>query len=372
MPQPDRPNFAHLPKSEEIAAQLAMAGIESVSAIELFPFSASTPVFLIKLGKPFAGRKRIVLRGEQQNGNRFLTPAERSIEKEIHVLQLLRSLGIATPEVYCDGQIFNAPGYDLEGNANDEPFRFFFMECVRGIAIDQPIRNSRGRERLKLYERVAEIYAKTHRHKGASYGFVTTPVDAGNGQQHPTLQRFLGQLLATKCHLPDQCIEAPVRDELKRFADTTLVTLETAIADSGYQAEASFVYQDGFAGNMLIDGDVITMLDVASAAYSEAPSDFTTFITTLNAVLLETDAGVQGWQHFFNSYAEQGGNLPPDEVLLPLMRLFIAEAILSYVVYCRESPSAKRQGKALPALQKARNVMIKPAETIPELISLVS
>jgi hypothetical protein len=85
-------HFGFLPALEDVVEQVEAAKLGCVRNIELFKFSSCTPAFQVDLERTDGSADRIVMRGEQQNDLLVMSPEERSIEKEIWMLNRVRDL----------------------------------------------------------------------------------------------------------------------------------------------------------------------------------------------------------------------------------------------------------------------------------------
>lgn len=357
------PYFRLMPDAAEVAQCLERAGLGQVSSVELFSFSSCTPAFDVRIAAA-EGERRIVLRAEQQNDLLVTKPEEHSLEKEIWMLDYIRRLGIGAPKVLLDGRILSVPGYDSAGKPAGE-FRFFLMGFAEGMAMDRHIRDAAPDERKQLLTRVAGIYARIHSQTGTEYGLTGRYGSVVDGA--PSLETFLQELLGKKADLADQCLKDDLGDLVRNFADQTIARLKRSIAEEGYEPTPRLVLYDGFAGNMLVEGDSISLIDMALVGYFEAVTEFCTVIFSLRDELFGDAATEADWQWFAGEYVRQGGVMPPPKVTVCLLHLMFVNLLLHNVIYCHEFEAPRKRDQVQPLAERARRLMSLQPGSLDEL-----
>ena len=337
------PYFPVMPSHTQLVSKLeAILGV-SVAGVELFPHSSCTPAFRAQLDSPYKGRRQLVIRGEQQNDMLVTEPAERSLEKEMWTLNRVRQLGIGVPALLAEEDVFCVPAYDVNGDKQSD-FRFFLMEFAEGVAIDRRIIESSPKERRRLLARVAEIYATVHAVTGSAFGLADSNGRTVSG--HRCLEDFLNALLQRKADLADQLISENLGAHVRRFCDREIGVLQELLKKDGYQPVPRLVFYDGFAGNMLIDGDAITMIDMALAGFFEPLTEFCTVIYSLKSILFSENDSDSEWEQFLQAYRSHGGQLPPTHILVRLMHIMCVNLMLHNAIYCRSFQDAGRQSQS--------------------------
>ena len=91
--------FKVLPKKSEILSKLSELKIGKINDIFLFDYSSCSAVFCVKVLDQNNNEKKIVIRGEQQNGNTQYPKTIYSLEKEIKVFEQMLRLGLNVPKV---------------------------------------------------------------------------------------------------------------------------------------------------------------------------------------------------------------------------------------------------------------------------------
>lgn len=362
------PYFPVMPARKEMVERLAELGIRAVRAVRLFKYSSCTPAFCVEIEKPNGKHERVVLRGEQQNDLSVTSPDERSIEKEIYMLKKLRALGVNAAEVLLDGQIHTVPGYNERGDLVGD-FRFFLMEYVEGTAIDRRIHASSSVERLRLLDQVAAVYARVHSIQGTEYGLVDRHGHATSG--HASLREFLSSLMLKKAVLAAKLLSIDFSVQIHRFCDGVLSQLCAELDQAEYTPRPRMVLYDGFCGNMLIEGERITLIDLALAGYFEAVTEFCALIFPLNALLLKREGDQRYWDHFVNSYTSYGGVLPPTALMLGLLHVMFVNLLVHNAIYCGESRGLDKRAKASQLMESALAVMAKKPRSIDDLIHMI-
>ncbi len=358
------PYFTLMPAEADVREFMRTQGIGTVREVSLFEFSSCTPAFEVLVADAVAGGRRLVLRGEQQNDLSVTEPEERSLEKEIWMLNRTRAQGVGVPDVYLDGAVAAIPGYG-RSRQQERPFRFFLMEFAPGVAMDRLILGSTEADRCRLLNRVAEIYARIHAVEGQAYGVVDARGQPVAGKED--LTAFLRALLGKKARLVSRLFGAATGREVDRFVRDALDKLAGEIEKSGYRPKPRLVLYDGFAGNMLVEGETISMIDMALGGYFEAVTEFCAFIYPLKDMLFPAGRPSLYWTHFLEAYMAHGGVLPPPVVRTPLLHVMFVNLLLHNAVYCKESIGPDKQAEADRLMGRAARLMEAEAVSVPQL-----
>jgi len=361
-------HFIFLPSREEVVRRIEDAGLGRVRNIKLFKFSSCTPAFQVDLERTDGRAERVVLRGEQQNDILVMNSDERNIEKEIWMLNRVRSLGLNAPEVLLDGQIFSTPGYDSSGEFNQD-FRFFLMEFTGGKAMDRQVKEAGEAERLRLFDRIAEIYARVHSVEGNQYGVADGKGNAVFGETD--LETFLARRTERLCDIIADLGKVSFADEVRRFAAREAGALCKDLRDSGYNPAPRLCLIDGFCGNMLVDGDRINLIDMAMGGFFEPVTEFCAFIYPLRELLLEQTGERTYWEHFLNAYEKHGGRLPALPLVARLLRFMFVHVLVQLLIYWKESPSAEQQRKAEALSEKMSGLMDLRVEGLSDVVRVI-
>lgn len=361
-------HFGFLPAREEVIERIEAAGLGRVRNLELFKFSSCTPAFQVDLERTDGGAQCIVLRGEQQNDLLVMNPDERSMEKEIWMLNRVRSLGLHAPEVLLDSRILSTPGYDPAGKPAQE-FRFFLMEFTGGKAMDRQVKEADETERLRLLDRIAEIYARVHSVEGKQYGVADGSGNAVFGESN--LENFLAQRTERLCDIIAGLGEASLADEVRRFAAQEAGPLCRNLIDSGYPSSPRLCLIDGFCGNMLMEGDRIHLIDMAMGGFFEPVTEFCAFVYPLRELLLESADESTYWEHFLGAYEKHGGRLPSLPLIARLLRFMFVHVLVQQLIYWKESPSAEQQRKAEALSAKMSGLMSSRVDGLQDVVTAI-
>lgn len=338
------PHFGMLPAREDIVDKIEQAGLGIVKGIELFPFSSCTPVFQVDLNASNgSGADKIVLRGEQQNDLLVMSAEERSIEKEIWMLNRIRSLGLNAPKVFLENQVLSTPAYDSVGNPCGE-FRFFLMEFTGGKAMDRVFKEAGERERLRLLDRIAGIYARIHSVEGEEYGVTDGTGRAVFGEND--LEEFLHKRSDRLCGILTDLGEKELVGHVHKFVGREAASLCDGLRASGYVSTPRLCLIDGFCGNMLMDGERINLIDMAMGGYFDPITEFCAFVYPLRDLLLEKTNESNYWEFFLAAYQAHGGNLPLLPLLARMLRFMFVHVLIQQLIYWKESPAIVQQSKA--------------------------
>lgn len=362
------PYFQLMPARENVVGRLRELGIRDVCDIQLFKFSSCTPAFCIELESSNGSPRRFVLRGEQQNDLLAMAPEERSIEKEIWMLKRIRDLGLDVPKVLFDGGVFSVPGYDRQGNPYSD-FKFFLMEYVEGTAMDRRIKSAPVSERIRLLGRVAEIYARIHSVRGTVYGLVDCGGQAVGG--HAGLREFLTGRLNTLAALMAQLGDERFASEICYFVEATVASLCADLEQSDYVPQPRLVLYDGFCGNMLIKGEAISLIDMATAGWLEPVTEFCAFLFPLKNMLLKRAGERRYWDHFTDAYCEHGGTLPPPELMARLLHVMFVDILVHQLIYLQESPAKDKQAKVGPLVRTVSSMMLARPRSIDDVVQVI-
>ncbi len=360
--------FSVLPAKTDIMHVIAELGFGTVRDVKLFKFSSCTPAICIELQSQHGALNRIVLRGEQQNDLSVTEAVERSMEKEVFMLKTIRNLGLNAPEVLLDGRTFAIPGYTRDGARAGE-FRFFLMEYVEGIAIDRRVRASSASERCKLLDKIAAIYARIHSVSNAQYGLMDRNGVANNGCSD--FRDFVLGITANKAALVARLLSTTLADQVSRFCDTAITDLCDDIEQSDYRPQPRLVLYDGSAGNMLIHGDTISLIDMDLAGYFEPVTEFCAFIFPLKSLLLETGNQRRYWDHFLDSYVQHGGLVPPTQLMVRLLHMMFINILLHQLVYCKESRGPDKQSQVGQLVATISHMLTARPKRIEDVVSLI-
>ena len=104
----------------------------------------------------------------------------RYYEREAHQLDLLRSLGVPTPQVYR-----------LEIGSLDDPHSFILMEYIEGIDLAEAKRQCSADEFDGLQEHLAEIVARMHEQTSPLYQRVASTKGGKSFQSWPDFYRYV-------------------------------------------------------------------------------------------------------------------------------------------------------------------------------------
>ena len=360
--------FNLMPAKADLVHRLSTLGLPPLRNIELFKFSSCTPAFRVDLDSTNGNSDVIVLRGEQQNDVLVMTPQERSLEKEIWMLNKIRGLGLSAPKVLFSGHTHTVPGYDQHGNCSRD-FLFFLMEYVEGIAIDRQLKSSSAAQRLKLLDRVAEIYARIHSVSGTEYGLIDRAGCVVNGCTD--LRDFLVNRTYKLATLLTELMDSGFADALRLFSDTSIQRLCDDIDQSEYTPQPRLVLYDGFCGNMLIEGKTINLIDMAMAGFFEPVTDFCAFIFPINTLLLETANGKPYWDHFLDGYREHGGLLPPNHLMLRLLHVMFVLTLVHQLIYWHEASAQDKRNRVVPLAETIRSMMAREPQTINHFLHMI-
>jgi hypothetical protein len=361
-------HFGFLPAREEVVRRIEDAGLGRVRNIKLFKFSSCTPAFQVDLERTDGRAERVVLRGEQQNDILVMNSDERNIEKEIWMLNRVRSLGLNAPEVLLDGQIFSTPGYDSSGEFNQD-FRFFLMEFTGGKAMDRQVKEAGEAERLRLFDRIAEIYARVHSVEGNQYGVADGKGNAVFGETD--LETFLARRTERLCDIIAGLGKASFADEIRRFAAREAGALCQDLRDSGYNPAPRLCLIDGFCGNMLMEGDRINLIDMAMGGFFEPITEFCAFVYPLQELLLELAGEQTYWEHFLDAYRKHGGQLPALPLIARLLRFMFVHVLIQQLIYWMESPSTQQQEKARMLAAQMSGLLRPGIDQLEDLVSAI-
>ena len=362
------PQFGFLPARDEVLERIEDAGLGRVRNIELFKFSSCTPAFQVDLESADGAAERVVLRGEQQNDLLVMNPDERSMEKEIWMLNRVRSLGLNAPEVLLDSRVLSTPGYDPAGRPAQE-FRFFLMEFTGGKAMDRQVKEADEAERLRLFDRIAQIYARVHAVEGSQYGVADRTGNAVFGESD--LEQFLAGRTERLCGILAGLGEAAFADQVRRFAGREAGPLCRDLRDSGYAPAPRLCLIDGFCGNMLTDGDRINLIDMAMGGFFEPVTEFCAFVYPLRELLLEQAGEVTYWEHFLDAYHKHGGRLPSLPLVVRLLRFMFVPGLVQQFIYLKESPSDEQHQKAKALSAKMPGLMSLRVDGLRDVVASI-
>ena len=346
--------FKVLPKKSEILSKLSTLEIGKVSDIFLFKYSSCSAVFCVEIIDKKNEKKKIVIRGEQQNGNTQHSVSVYSLEKEILVFKQMQNLGLNVPEVLLNSKIHSVPGYDKDGTYIRD-FNFYLMSYLDGIAIDKKINSVNYAEKIFWLNKISKIMAKVHSVKGHEYGFIDQYNKASF--QTNSLEGFLNAIHNNSVKLLLENIGDDFAYEVDIFMKNKNKSLSHELKNSGYSPQISLVLFDGSAGNMLINDNNIQFIDLASAGYFEPLTDFCAHFFCMKDILMLNYNGKILWDYFVESYKSHGGKLPPEPYLTKLFHIinvyFLCDAI---VVYKTHSGLDKRE-KTKKLIDSTRRVM---------------
>ena len=346
--------FNILPKKSEILSKLSKLEIGKINDIFLFDYSSCSAVFCVKVLDKNNNEKKIVIRGEQQNGNTQYPKTIYSLEKEIKVFEQMLRLGLNVPKVLFNSKIYSVPGYDQEGKKVKD-FNFYLMSYVDGIAVDKKLNAVNNEEKLYLLNKISEIMAKVHSIKGQEYGFIDQYNNASF--QTESIDGFLNALQRITVKLLKENIGDDFANEVNIFMKNKVIPLRNNLKNSGYSPQISLVLFDGSAGNMLIKDQNIQIIDLASAGYFEPLTDFCAHFFCMKDILILNYKGKSFWDHFVESYKAHGGILPSEPHLTQLFHIinvyFLCDAIIGYKTH---SGSNKRE-KTNDLIKATRRVM---------------
>jgi len=318
LPAFESPNFPLLPNAAALRAQIESQGLGQVTGLNLFSYSSCTPAIQVTLQG--GARRKVVVRGAQQNDLEWSPAKAISLEKEIRTLHRLRAGGLNVPEVLSGAAPLSVPGRDSRTNRS-RPFRFYVMGFVPGTAVDRRIRHSKQTEQIYYISRIAAIYARLHRTVGPGFGIMDA---AGQPASHflaDTFERFLPANFEEKCAIVCAHADADIGAAVRHWAANRVPRVLEFLASSGYQAKPCLVLYDGSAGNMLVSGRRIGVIDIALTGYFDPTMEFCSFFHALRDILLENYRDGSIWDLFADRYRDAGGTLPPDRVLWALIHL---------------------------------------------------
>ncbi len=346
--------FKVLPKKSEILSKLSNLEIDKVNDIFLFKYSSCSAVFCVEIIDKNNEKKKIVIRGEQQNGNTQDSFSVYSLEKEIQIFKKMQKLGLNVPEILFNSEIHSVPGYDKDGKYVRD-FNFYLMSYIDGIAIDKKMNSVNYDEKIYWLDKISKTMAKVHSVKGYEYGFI----DEYNKASFKTnsLEGFLNALHNTSVKLLLKNIGDEFANEVDIFMKNKNKSLSHELKNFGYSPQISLVLYDGSAGNMLIKDDNIQFIDLASAGYFEPLTDFCAHFFCMKDILMLNYNGKMLWDYFVESYKVHGGKLPPEPYLTKLFHIinvyFLCDAV---IVYKTHSGLDKRK-KTKKLIDSTRRVM---------------
>ena len=356
--------FKVLPKKSEILSKLSELKIGKINDIFLFDYSSCSAVFCVKVLDQNNNEKKIVIRGEQQNGNTQYPKTIYSLEKEIKVFEQMLRLGLNVPKVLFNSKIYSVPCYDQE-EKKVKDFNFYLMSYVDGIAVDRKLNAVNDEEKLYWLNKISEIMVKVHSIKGQEYGFIDQYKNASF--KTSTIDGFLNALHSVTIKLLEENIGGDFSREVNIFMKDKINLLNYGLKNSRYSPQISLVLFDGSAGNMLIKDQNIQIIDLASAGYFEPLTDFCAHFFCMKDILILNYKGKMFWDHFVESYKVNGGRLPPEPYLTQLFHIinvfFLCEAI---VVYKTHTGLDKRE-KTKELMDSLRRVMSLTSPNISDI-----
>jgi len=346
--------FKVLPKKSEILSLLYKLEIGKIKNIFLFEYSSCSAVFCVEVLDQNSKEKKIVIRGEQQNGNNQQPVTIYSLEKEILVYKQMLKLGLGVPQVLFNSKIFSVPGYDqVEKKAKD--FNFYLMSYVEGIAVDKKIKEANDEDKLHWLNKISKIMVKVHSVKGQEYGFIDQYKKTSF--QTDSIDGFLNALHGTTVKMLKENIGDEFASEVNILMKDKIIPLSLELKNSGYSSQICLVLFDGSAGNMLINDKNIQIIDLAEAGYFEPLTDFCAHFFCMKDILILNYKGKSFWDHFVESYKAHGGKLPQEPYLTQLFHIinvyFLCNAIVGYKTH---SGSNKRE-KTNELIESTRRVM---------------
>lgn len=338
---------------------------ERVKDIALFPFSSCNPAFYIEIESKRKEKTHMVVRGEQQNDLEVNDADERSLEKEIFIYKLLQRLGLNNVDVKFHGRIFSVPGYDQTCDVV-ENFSFFIMDYANGIAADRKIKTDSIKEKLSRFDQIAKVYALLHENSGKVYGILGSSGFVKNA--YNKLEEFLLYLLRSKALLAAKLLDNTLAEEVFRFCNTTIPTFCADLESSGYLPQPRLGLYDGFAGNMLISDDFISLIDMDLVGYYEPATDFSPFIFSLkNILFIQTGEGTF-WDYFLSCYLKYGGVLPEKELLNQMILIMTVNLALHNVIYCKNHLGASKRKNTVYMIRLARSLMSLTSPDIKQIV----
>ena len=350
----DAPSFPLLPEPAALCASLESAGLGEVTGMRLFPYSSCTPAILITLSH--GDRRKVVVRGPQQNDLEWSPPKAISLEKEIRTLQRLRAAGVNVPEVLSGDSALSVKGRDAR-SGRQRQFRFYVMGFIPGIAVDRKVRNSDSNDRAYYFSRIANIYAGLHRAVGPGFGIMDAAGRPATSSPARSFDRFLPTTFDEKCDLVSRYADPAVGTAVRRWASDRVPRVLDMLAASGYDAKPRLVLYDGSAGNMLVSGRRIGIIDIALTGYFDVTTEFCGFFHAMKDVLLQDHDGRSFWTLFAAEYQDAGGILPPERVLWALIHLGQVLLQLHNLVYNATHNNPARHARVREMHRAVSNLM---------------
>ena len=348
----ETPNFRLLPDPAALASAIEAGGIGAVAGMELFSYSSCTPAIQVTLRD--GTRRRAVVRGEQQNDLEWSPRSAITLEKEIQTLKQLRASGLNVPEILSGDTPLSVPGQDaLTGRRRN--FRFYVMGFMPGIAVDRKVRDSGQKDRAYYLSRIAGFYARLHRTTGPGFGITDATGRPAKRATAKTFGAFLPASFDEKCALVSAHADPAIGAAVQRWSAGRIPRVLDMLEKSTYEATPRLVLYDGSAGNMLVSGKRIGVIDIALTGYFDATTEFCSFFHAMRDVLLQDYRGRSYWDFFAARYREAGGTLPPDGLLWALILLGQMNLQLHNLVYnaTHNNPARRnRVGEMAGAIKK--------------------
>jgi hypothetical protein len=243
------------------------------------------------------------------------------------------------------------------------------MGFVPGMAMDRRIKEGPVEDQPRLIERVGEIYARVHSVTGPQYGLTDGAGQAVFGESE--LQAFLIARTKRLADLVSHLGDEEFANAFLAFGDEVIGLLCKDIAASDYRPQPRLCLIDGFCGIMLIEGEEVSLIDMAMGGYFEAVTEFCAFIYPLKSMLLEEHSGMRHWDRFAAAYREHGGVLPPDELAARLLHIMFVHVLVQQLIYWKESPSAKQQAKVAPLVATVMTMMKARPQDMEAVIEMI-
>lgn len=358
------PAFSLLPQPQILAAALEEAGLGTVTSLNMLPFSSCTPAVQIGYTSPSGVSRVAVVRGEQQN-DLLVTPRQAAeLEKEVWALRTLSHHGVPTPALLLDGQILRVPAVDRE-TGEQRDFRFFVMDFLPGVAVDRAYGAASQEPRLQLLDRIAAIYAGVHAVTGPAFGFADRQGQPVNGI--PEFSAYISSCLFSKADLLERVGERELAAETRAYAAGWVADVVARLPS----VQARLVLYDGSAGNMLVDGHSVAVIDQALCGWFPAWSEFGPVVFAFRRLLTEKLGEISGWDWLLDRYAAHGGELPQGSLLYDALAITMTDLILHNIIYGRTHRDLRKREKVGGLVALARRLMAGRPAGYDDLVAIV-
>lgn len=318
---PQNDNFRYLPDNTTLRNKLIEIGFKNPSNLEIFPYSSCSPTysFLSRL-KGKDANQRYVLRLNSQYSLSQITQSKPSLIQELKVFNLLNSVKVKTPELVTNLELLETK------NNNHE---FYVSTFVPGVAIDKYLGNLNLEGQLEIFSKISDIYSSIHTIRQPEY----SSIDRNNEFIYKDFFNYFQGLVDNFEKLIRLNFGKSLSKKYHNYIHYYGLNVLKSAEKGGYVFEPSLVLYDSSAGNMLCNKKEVYMIDYSSAAYSEKLMEFVSmfFILRNNFSLKFNDNTI--WDFFLNQYQMHGGTLPDRKYILPIIKVFLVNHIVSVKIY---------------------------------------